>query len=120
MYKECMQKLNVGGDAPLLDQNWVSRQFALEMLIYAQIETTMKRGATKSEKLEQDLKHYKANSIKDSIRRGYVSVCGAGTCMFRTTLPNTASKWAIWPRRCATSVVHVIIAVVHAIKYKCA
>lgn len=85
----------------------------------------MKRGATKSEKLEQDLKHYKANSIKDSIRRGYVSVFVVqapyvSVCMFRMTLPSTVSNWAIWPRRCATSVVHVIIAVVHVIKYKCA
>jgi hypothetical protein len=125
MYKECMQKLNIGGDAPLLDQNWVGRQIDQEMFIYVQIETTMKRGATKSEKLEQDLKHYKANSIKDSIRRGYVSVFAGqvsrvDTCTFRTTLLNTASNWAIWPRRCATSVVHVIIVVVHVIKYKCA
>ncbi|XP_037074697.1 COP9 signalosome complex subunit 1-like isoform X2 [Pollicipes pollicipes] len=42
---------------PLLDQQWV--------------ETKTKRAALKLEKLDNDLKNYKSNSIKESIRRGH-------------------------------------------------
>ncbi|XP_071815368.1 COP9 signalosome complex subunit 1-like [Apostichopus japonicus] len=42
---------------PSLDTNW--------------IETTNKKAALKLEKLDTDLKNYKANSIKESIRRGH-------------------------------------------------
>jgi COP9 signalosome complex subunit 1 len=35
------------------------------------IETTQKRAALKVEKLDMDLKNYKSNSIKESIRRGH-------------------------------------------------
>lgn len=43
---------------PVYDQNWV--------------EATTKRAQNKLEKLDTDLKHYKNNSIKESIRRGQV------------------------------------------------
>uniref|UniRef100_A0A915I1P4 26S proteasome regulatory subunit Rpn7 N-terminal domain-containing protein n=1 Tax=Romanomermis culicivorax TaxID=13658 RepID=A0A915I1P4_ROMCU len=34
------------------------------------VDQTMKKGVMKTEKLDTDLKHYKSNSIKESIRRG--------------------------------------------------
>jgi COP9 signalosome complex subunit 1 len=45
------------GEAPTVDMHWV--------------ETTNKKAALKLEKLDNDLKNYKANSIKESIRRGH-------------------------------------------------
>jgi len=70
MYREIMQKLNQaltqdeGGDdglaqgqLPDLDMQWV--------------ETTNKRAQMKLDKFDQDLKTYKNNSIKESIRRGH-------------------------------------------------
>merc|ERR1719234_2033382 len=42
---------------PSLDQQWM--------------ESTAKKAALKLEKLDTDLKNYKANSIKESIRRGH-------------------------------------------------
>ena len=42
---------------PALDQQWM--------------ESTAKKAALKLEKLDTDLKNYKANSIKESIRRGH-------------------------------------------------
>ncbi|XP_043215295.1 COP9 signalosome complex subunit 1-like [Amphibalanus amphitrite] len=45
------------GALPLLDQQWV--------------ESQTKRAALKLEKLDNDLKNYKSNSIKESIRRGH-------------------------------------------------
>ncbi len=45
---------------PVYDQNWVDQ--------------TTKRAQNKLEKLDTDLKHYKNNSIKESIRRGQVCV----------------------------------------------
>ena len=53
VYKECIERL--GGD---IDQEYVDQ--------------TKKRAAIKMEKLDADLKHYRTNSISDSIRRGYV------------------------------------------------
>lgn len=48
----------VGHDLlPQLDQTW--------------IETRNKKAALKLEKLDTDLKNYKSNSIKESIRRGH-------------------------------------------------
>ncbi|XKL63208.1 hypothetical protein PGB90_005572 [Kerria lacca] len=47
----------VGPDVPPLDQTW--------------IETRNKKAALKLEKLDTDLKNYKSNSIKESIRRGH-------------------------------------------------
>ncbi|XP_050392153.1 COP9 signalosome complex subunit 1 isoform X1 [Patella vulgata] len=44
-------------NAPTLDTQW--------------IETTAKKAALKLEKLDTDLKNYKSNSIKESIRRGH-------------------------------------------------
>uniref|UniRef100_A0A1A9ZDX0 PCI domain-containing protein n=1 Tax=Glossina pallidipes TaxID=7398 RepID=A0A1A9ZDX0_GLOPL len=44
-------------DLPVFDQNWV--------------ETKSKKAALKLEKLDSDLKNYKSNSIKESIRRGH-------------------------------------------------
>lgn len=38
------------------------------------IETTNKKAAIKLEKLDIDLKNYKSNSIKESIRRGHDDV----------------------------------------------
>ena len=42
---------------PALDLNWV--------------DTRNKKAQTKLEKLDNDLKNYKSNSIKESIRRGH-------------------------------------------------
>ena len=42
---------------PALDLNWV--------------DTRMKKSQMKLEKLDNDLKNYKSNSIKESIRRGH-------------------------------------------------
>lgn len=44
-------------DLPVFDPNW--------------IETKSKKAALKLEKLDSDLKNYKSNSIKESIRRGH-------------------------------------------------
>ena len=44
-------------DVPLIDSSW--------------IETKFKKAALKLEKLDNDLKNYKSNSIKESIRRGH-------------------------------------------------
>jgi len=44
-------------DIPVYDSNWV--------------ETKTKKAALKLEKLDNDLKNYKSNSIKESIRRGH-------------------------------------------------
>ncbi|XP_076268956.1 COP9 signalosome subunit 1b isoform X2 [Rhynchophorus ferrugineus] len=44
-------------DVPLIDNMWV--------------ETRLKKSALKLEKLDNDLKNYKSNSIKESIRRGH-------------------------------------------------
>lgn len=44
-------------DLPVFDPNWV--------------ETKSKKAALKLEKLDSDLKNYKSNSIKESIRRGH-------------------------------------------------
>eukprot|EP00112_Aurelia_sp_Birch-Aquarium-sp1_P001823 Seg1198.3 transcript_id=Seg1198.3/GoldUCD/mRNA.D3Y31 product="COP9 signalosome complex subunit 1" protein_id=Seg1198.3/GoldUCD/D3Y31 len=71
VYKEVMRKLTEAygsrespatvaegqGYAPQIDQNW--------------LDTTEKRAQTKLETLETDLKFYKSNSIKESIRRGH-------------------------------------------------
>lgn len=60
-----------------MDKEWVQRTFApsqvpIHEFCVAQVEQTKKRGAVRTEKLDQDLKNYRSNSIKDSIRRGYV------------------------------------------------
>ena len=47
----------VHNNVPSLDQQWM--------------ESTAKKAALKLEKLDTDLKNYKANSIKESIRRGH-------------------------------------------------
>jgi len=44
-------------DLPVLDVNWV--------------ETKSKKAAHKLEKLDNDLRNYRSNSIKESIRRGH-------------------------------------------------
>lgn len=44
-------------DIPIMDHSWM--------------ETRAKKAALKLEKLDNDLKNYKANSIKESIRRGH-------------------------------------------------
>lgn len=46
-----------GHEIPQLDQTW--------------IETRTKKASLQAEKLDTDLKNYKSNSIKESIRRGY-------------------------------------------------
>lgn len=46
---------------PALDTQW--------------IETTSKKMALRLEKLDMDLKNYKSNSIKESIRLGLVQFC---------------------------------------------
>ncbi|KAG9511083.1 COP9 signalosome complex subunit 1, partial [Fragariocoptes setiger] len=48
---------DTSGQMPQPDQNWV--------------ETTLKKAALKLEKLDNDLKNYRSNSIKESIRRGH-------------------------------------------------
>lgn len=72
MYREIMMKLvqkltqedwdngTTPGQYPDIDQQW--------------IENTLKRTQMKFEKLDQDLKTYKNNSIKESIRRGHDDV----------------------------------------------
>jgi len=68
LYREIMTKLadsiseeegnsGVPGQQPELDNHW--------------IETTNKKAQLKLDKLDQDLKTYKHNSIKESIRRGH-------------------------------------------------
>merc|ERR1719450_206741 len=68
LYREVMTRLTellnqedggagASGQQPDLDNHW--------------IETTSKRGIQKLDKLDQDLKTYKNNSIKESIRRGH-------------------------------------------------
>ena len=49
--------LQVGTTLPALDLNWV--------------DTRNKKSQMKLEKLDNDLKNYKSNSIKESIRRGH-------------------------------------------------
>jgi hypothetical protein len=53
-------------NAPALDNQW--------------IETTSKKAALKLEKLDTDLKNYKSNSIKESIRYGTLWVLDFHSC----------------------------------------
>ncbi|XP_065829194.1 COP9 signalosome complex subunit 1-like isoform X2 [Oscarella lobularis] len=57
LLEDACSKNREAGSAPKVDTAW--------------IEATNKKAALKLEKLDNDLKNYKANSIKESIRRGH-------------------------------------------------
>ncbi|RWS02940.1 COP9 signalosome complex subunit 1-like protein [Dinothrombium tinctorium] len=66
MYTHLYNKL-----AEALKQQGLSVENTIGALDCQWIEKKSKKGATKLEKLDTDLKNYKSNSIKESIRRGH-------------------------------------------------
>ena len=64
--------IGIGGPIPMqLGSNTSSSTSGLAPALLEWIETRSKKAALKLEKLDTDLKNYKSNSIKESIRRGH-------------------------------------------------
>ena len=61
----------VGAVGVPLGANAASGTSGLSPTLLEWIETRSKKAALKLEKLDTDLKNYKSNSIKESIRRGH-------------------------------------------------
>ncbi|XP_001628909.2 COP9 signalosome complex subunit 1 [Nematostella vectensis] len=77
------------------------------------VETTSKKAALKLEKLDTDLKNYKSNSIKESIRRGHDDL---GDHYFECGDLNNALKCYSRSRDYCTSAKHVVNMCLNVIK----
>ncbi|KAL5018991.1 hypothetical protein ScPMuIL_004713 [Solemya velum] len=72
LYQQIHRKLSEAiTSAPSLPDAVVGAIYSIPALDTQWIETTAKKAALKLEKLDTDLKNYKSNSIKESIRRGH-------------------------------------------------